>query len=96
MLVQSSKPKNIKLFKPLGNEILKVTAELLQQQNEDNLIKVTSCLFDLCESDPAFLKQRYDDLVVVMEQVRKYTNNPDSLLKLEAVEALVFVLERYP
>ncbi len=95
-LVLSSKPKDSKIFKPLAIELFKLVVELLKQDDEEKLSKVTSAIFDICESDPAFVKKLFDELIQLMEKVRAYSTDHDSQLKSEAVECLVFVVERYP
>lgn len=95
-LVESSKAKDMKPFKELRDHILKVVNDMLQAGDEDNLQVCISRIFDLCEGEPAFMKTKFDDLYQVMSAVRAAIADKDSNLKIEAVESLIFVLERYP
>ncbi len=95
-LVQTLKPKDVRIYKPLSVQMLQTIMILIESQNEDLLTVAIGCIFDICESEPAFLKQRFDDLLVVMTKARGFTQDPDSSLKTEAVESLVFMIERYP
>lgn len=95
-LVESSKAKDVQPFKNLRDLMLVVINDLLNTNDEDNLQVAISRIFDICETEPAFMKTKFNELCVVMSDVRAKIQDPDSNLKIEAVESLVFLLERYP
>lgn len=95
-LIESSKAKDMKPFKELRDKMLKVISDLVQVGDEDNLQVAISRIFDLCEGEPAFLKTKFDELFIVMNAVRSAIVDRDNNLKIEAVESLIFLLERYP
>ena len=95
-LIESSKAKDIQPFKNLRDLMFNLINDLLNAGDEDNLQVAISRIFDICETEPAFMKTKFDELCVVMNNVRSKVQDPDSNLKIEAVESLVFLLERYP
>jgi len=95
-LVESSRAKDIQPFKNLRDAMLAVISDLLNASDEDNLQIAISRIFDICETEPAFFKAKFNELCVVMSDVRSKIEDPESNLKIEAVESLVFLLERYP
>lgn len=95
-LIESSKAKDVQPFKNLRDHMLNVITDLLNANDEDNLQVAISRIFDICETEPAFMKTKFNELCTVMSDVRNRISDPESNLKIEAVESLVFLLERYP
>lgn len=94
-LVQQLKPSQLKVYKPLVKQVLGLMTTLVGQKDEERLTSVTSFVCDMCESEPSFLKQSFDELAAIMQHVRGATTDSESSLKSESVEALVFILERF-
>lgn len=95
-LIQTLKATDVRPFKPLVVKILECVVQILQTKDEDDLQACIGFLYDICEMEPAFVKPKFDELLVIMAQVRSFSNDPNNALKTESVECLVFLLERYP
>lgn len=95
-LVQTVKAKDLRIFKPLGELILSLARRLTAAEKEDDLQSCIGCLFDICESEPSFLKARFQELLDTMYGVRSLKTDPDSALKTESVECVIFMVERFP
>ena len=53
-------------------------------------------LGDICQSEPSLFKKYFDQLLVLMQQVRKMTDDPESSLKSQSLECLILIIERFP
>ena len=95
-LIQTVKAKDLRIYKQLGENILRTCLKILNTKDEEDLQACLGYIYDICEIEPSFLKPRFDDMMVVMTQVRASTNDPNSALKTESVECLLFQIERYP
>ena len=69
-MVMSFKPRDCKPFKPLIEQVLKLVMHLAEQNNETYLQEAISKLFDLCSSQPYFIKRRFPDYIQLMSKVR--------------------------
>jgi hypothetical protein len=95
-LVLEFKAKDTRDFKIFGTSILEAIIILLDKKDEDSLSKTIGKIFDVCQFSPAYFKQRFDDLLVVMGKVREFPDDSNSNLKIQSLETLIFMLESYP
>lgn len=68
---------------------------LIHQNKEDYLRELVSKFFDVCLYSPHFIKRRFKSLIAIMSEVRKLDQDVNGNLKIEAVECLVNVIEKY-
>lgn len=83
-------------FKEFSLKMLEFIQMLISNNKEDQLKESISKLFDVCLISPHFIKKRFDKLIYVMAQVRELEQDQDSNLRIESVECLVNVVEKYP
>lgn len=95
-LVQTVKAKDLRVYKPLGVSVLSLAQKLTVVAEEENLQSCVGCIYDICESEPSFLKARFDELLKTMSAIRNLKTDPDNALKTESVECIIFMIERYP
>ncbi len=95
-MVLNFKPKHSTQFKIFGKNVLTCLMEAIQQKDEESIKKINSKIFDVCQTIPSYFKKLTPDLVIVMSKARELDNDPNSSLKSESVESLIFILERYP
>jgi hypothetical protein len=95
-LIQTVKAKDLRIYKPLAPALLALTDKCMSLRDEDDLQRVIGSVYDVCESEPAFIKPHFDQLLASMALVRSFQADPDSALKTESVECLIFLVERYP
>lgn len=95
-LVSTLRAKDIKPYRPFSAHVLQLIVKVLATKDEEDLQTCLGNLFDVCESEPLFMKNSLDDMITVLASVRAFDSDPDSSLKTESVECLVLLVERYP
>lgn len=95
-LTQTVKAKDLRIYKPLAVHMLRLVDKCVALKDEEDLQRCVGCVYDVCESEPAFIKAHFDGLLTSMKAVRGYPAEPDSALKTESVECVIFLVERYP
>lgn len=95
-LVSTLKSKELRPYRPFASSVLLLINKVMQTKNEENLQICVGNLYDICETEPLFLKKIFDDLITLMAGVRAFDNDPDSSLKSESVDCLIMMAERYP
>ena len=95
-LVSTLKSKELRPYRPFASSMLLLVNKVMQTKNEDNLQVCVGSLYDVCETEPLFLKKHFDDLIAVMAGVRAFDDDPESSLKSESVDCLILMAERYP
>ena len=83
-------------FKEFTEPMLHFLVILINNNNEDLLKESISKVFDVCLLSPHFMKKKFDVLINVMSRVRQIDQDENSNLKIESVECLVNVIEKYP
>lgn len=69
--------------------------QLVTNNNEDQIKELMTKLIDVCLVSPHFVKRKFNDLIHVMGRVRELDPDQNSNLKVESVECLVNVIEKY-
>lgn len=69
--------------------------QLVTNNNEDQIKELMGKLIDVCLVSPHFVKRKFNDLIHVMGRVRELDPDQNSNLKVESVECLVNVIEKY-
>lgn len=95
-LIQTVKAKDLKVYKPLNVSVLQLVGKALGLKDEEDIQTCVGFVYDICESEPSFIKAKFNELIEVMTAVRAFPVDSDSALKIESVECLVFMVERYP
>lgn len=95
-LVQTLSAKQLRPFKSLAPYVIALIRKSLETKEEDRIQDCIGSVYDMCEAEPAFFKSHFAELLSVMSVVRSASSDPDSALKTESVECLVFLVERFP
>lgn len=96
-LVLNFKTKDSKDFKVLGVDVLNIISEIIDKKDIDLLKSAMAIVFDVCEKYPAYFKKIFPNLLKVMTDILNNVddNEENSDLKIQVVESLIFIVERY-
>lgn len=96
-LVELSKPKDIRELKAMNMSFLKSIARMYELKEYDQMEKAVGCLYDICEMEPSFFKQKFLEVLELVSTIRSvFSNNTSSNFKDQTVECLIMMIERYP
>ena len=96
-LVELARPKDIRELKALNLKYLEGVARLYEMKKFEEMEKAVGCLFDICEMEPSFFKQRFDQVAQLVGTIRSvFSGELNNNFKDQTVECLIMMIERYP
>ena len=96
-LIEVARPKDIKELKNINIKYLQALARMYEMKEYDDLENCVGYLYDICEMEPSFFKQRFEDIVELVSTVRSvFADNVNNNFKDQTVECLLMLIERYP
>ena len=96
-LVELSKPKDIREVKAINLKFLQAVAKMYQMKEYQEMEKAVGCIYDICEMEPSFFKQKFMEVLELISTIRPvFADDPNSNFKDQTVECLVMMVERYP
>ena len=96
-LVELSKPKDIREMKAMNMNFLQAIAKLFEMKEFQEMEKAVGCLYDICEMEPSFFKQKFLEVLELISTIRGvFSDDVNSNFKDQTVECLIMMIERYP
>ena len=96
-LVELSKPKDIREMKAMNMSFLQCVAKMYEMKEYVEMEKAVGCIYDICEMEPSFFKQKFMEVLELVSTIRPvFANDPVSNFKDQTVECLIMMIERYP
>ena len=96
-LVELSKPKDIREMKTLNINFLQAIAKIYQMKDFQVLEKAVGYLYDICEMEPSYFKQKFQEVLELISTIRAvFADDINNNFKDQTVECLLMMVERYP
>lgn len=96
-LVELSRPKDIREVKAMNINFLEAIVKMYQMKEYKELERGVGCLYDICEMEPSFFKQKFQEVLELVSTVRSvFSEEVNNNFKDQTVECLIMMVERYP